>query len=284
MREVPGEGATLHVRIGGRGEAVVLLHGFGETGDMWAPLAQELARSFKVIVPDLRGMGLSSRPPGGYDKKTQARELAAVLDALGVRSTALVTHDIGNMVGYAFAAQFPGRVTRFALIDAPLPGIGPWDEIARRHAVWHWSFWGADAERLVAGRERIYLDRFWNELAGPGNRYPEAWREHYAALYARPGAMHAAFEQFKAFDQDVVDNRTFAAAARLQMPVLAIGGERSYGAVMAAIMRNVADDVSQAIMPGSGHWVLEERPAELIAAVRSFLAPLGRSTAAGAAP
>jgi len=271
VRDVGSDGATLRVRIGGKGEAVVLLHGFGETGDMWAPLAAELSSRFTVVVPDLRGMGMSSRPNGGYDKKTQAQQLAQVLDALGVRSAALVTHDIGNMVGYAFAAQYPRRVTRFAIIDAPLPGIDPWTEIARRHTVWHWSFWGADAERLVAGRERIYLDRFWNEFAGPGNLYPEAWRSHYAALYAQPGAMHAAFEQFKAFDQDAIDNRAFAASSRLPMPVLAIGGERSYGATMATVMRNVADDVTEKIIPGAGHWVLEERPAELIATLRAFL-------------
>ncbi|MCE4556554.1 alpha/beta fold hydrolase [Roseateles cellulosilyticus] len=272
VRDLEGEGATLHVRIGGQGRAaVVLLHGFGETGDMWAPLAARLAERFTVIIPDLRGMGLSARPEGGYDKKTQARQLAAVLDGLGVGPVALVTHDIGNMVGYAFAAQYPGRVTRFAIIDAPLPGIEPWTEIARRHAVWHWSFWGADAERLVAGRERIYLDRFWNEFAAPGNRYPESWRGHYAALYGQPGAMRAAFEQFKAFDQDAVDNRAFAAKAKLSMPVLAVGGGRSYGTTMAAVMRNVADDVTEEVIAGAGHWVLEERPAELIAAVRRFL-------------
>lgn len=272
VRDIEGVGGRLHLRIGGKGDsAVVLLHGFGETGDMWAPLAEQLSEHFTVIVPDLRGMGLSARPEGGYDKKTQARQLAGVLDAIGVGSVALVTHDIGNMVGYAFAAQYPRRVSRFAIIDAPLPGIEPWTEIARRHAVWHWSFWGADAERLVADRERVYLDRFWNEFTAPGNHYPDSWRAHYAALYAQPGAMHAAFEQFKAFDQDVIDNRAFAAQRRLPMPVLAIGGGRSYGATMATVMRNVADDVTEQVIPGSGHWVLEERPAELIAAVRQFL-------------
>ncbi|MBI3348082.1 MAG: alpha/beta hydrolase [Burkholderiales bacterium] len=280
VRDVEGAGAALHLRIGGKGgneeTAVVLLHGFGETGDMWAPLAAQLSERFTVIVPDLRGMGLSARPDGGYDKKTQARQLAAVLDTLGVRSVALVTHDIGNMVGYAFAAQYPQRVSRFAIIDAPLPGIEPWTEIARRHAVWHWSFWGADAERLVAGRERIYLDRFWNEFTAQGNRYPDSWRMHYATLYAQPGAMHAAFEQFRAFDQDVIDNRAFAATGKLTMPVLAVGGGRSYGTTMATVMRNVADDVSAQVIPGSGHWVLEERPAELIAAVRQFLEAASR--------
>jgi pimeloyl-ACP methyl ester carboxylesterase len=271
VSDIAVSGATIHVRTGGQGEAVVLLHGFGETGDTWVPLAAELAKDHTVVVPDLRGMGLSSRPAGGYDKKTQGQDIAQLLDALHIRRAALVTHDIGNMVGYAFAAQFPDRVSRFVIIDAPLPGIGPWDAIARRHAVWHWSFWGADAERLVAGRERIYLDRFWNEFTAPGNRYPEALRQHHAELYAMPGAMHAAFEQFKAFDQDVIDNQAFAAKAKLRMPVLAVGGERSYGATMATIMREVATDVTGKIITGSGHWVLEERPAELIAAVRGFL-------------
>ena len=271
LKNIDTNGTTLHVRVGGQGPAVVLLHGFGETGDMWVGLAVALSRRHTVIVPDLRGMGLSARPAGGYDKKTQAQDIAGVLDSLGIQTAAMVSHDIGNMVAYALAAQYPARVTRFAPIDAPLPGIGPWDEIARRHAVWHWSFWGADAERLVAGRERIYLDRFWNEFTAVGNSFPEASRAHYAALYAMPGAMHAAFEQFKAFDQDVIDNRAFAARGRLPMPVLAIGGGRSYGPTMALVMRAVASDVTESVIPYSGHWLTEERPAELIAALQAFL-------------
>jgi pimeloyl-ACP methyl ester carboxylesterase len=153
-------GTQIYVRAGGEGSAVLLLHGYGETGDMWAPLAARLARNHKVIVPDLRGLGLSSRPAGGYDKKTQAEDMAGVLDALKIDKVDLVTHDIGNMVGYAFAAQHPDRVKKFVIIDAPLPGIGPWDDIVRSHALWHFSFYGPDAERLVKGRERIYLDRF----------------------------------------------------------------------------------------------------------------------------
>lgn len=212
-QEIATNGASIHVRLGGRGPAVVLLHGYGETGDMWAPLAAELARAHAVVVPDLRGIGLSSRPAGGYDKKTQARDVAGVLDALKIEKADLVTHDIGNMVGYAFAAQYPDRVTKFVLMDAPLPGIGPWHQIVRSHALWHFSFWGPDAERLVAGRERIYLDRFWNEFSADPKKFSEASREHYAKLYARPGAMHAGFEQFKAFDQDAIDNKAFVAKA-----------------------------------------------------------------------
>ena len=163
--DIATDGATIHVRVGGKGPAVVLLHGFGDTGDMWAPLAKELAQGHTVVVPDLRGMGLSSHPEGGYDKKTQAGDVAHVLDHLKIEQTALVTHDIGNMVGYAFAAQFPNRVTRWVAMDAPIPGIGPWEEILRTPALWHFNFRGPDVERLVKGRERIYLDRFWNELS-----------------------------------------------------------------------------------------------------------------------
>jgi pimeloyl-ACP methyl ester carboxylesterase len=193
-------GTQIYVRVGGAGPAVILLHGYGETGDMWAPLAAQLVRDHIVIVPDLRGLGLSSRPAGGYDKKTQAEDVAGVLDSLKIDKVDLVTHDIGNMVGYAFAAQHPERVKKFVVIDAPLPGIGPWDDIVRSHALWHFSFYGPDVERLVKGRERIYLDRVWNEFSADPKKFDEASRKHYAKLYAAAGAMHAGFEQFKAFD------------------------------------------------------------------------------------
>src|SRR6202142_1426077 len=172
--DVQANGTTLYVRVGGQGPAVVLLHGYGETGDMWAPLATELANDHTIVAPDLRGMGLSARPEGGYDKKTQGQDLAGVLDVLGIGHTDLVTHDIGNMVGYAFAAQYPGRVIRFALMDAPLPGVGPWDEILKSPLLWHFRFGGPDMERLVAGRERIYLDRFWNDFSANPANFDEA--------------------------------------------------------------------------------------------------------------
>ena len=270
-QRIPTNGTTLYVRVGGTGPAVVLLHGYGETGDMWAPLAAKLAAHYTVVVPDLRGMGLSARPSGGYDKKTQGHDVAGVLDALKIGQTDLVTHDIGNMVGYAFAAEYPARVRRFALIDAPLPGIGPWDDIVKSHALWHFSFWGPDAERLVAGRERIYLDRFWNEFSADPKNFPEASRVHYAKLYAQPGAMHAGFEQFKAFDQDATDDKAFLAKGKLTMAVLAVGGEKSFGPTMAVVMRAAATNVQEAIVPNSGHWVMEENPAATIALVTAFL-------------
>jgi pimeloyl-ACP methyl ester carboxylesterase len=265
-------GATIHVRVGGSGPAVVLLHGYGETGDMWAPLATDLAKDHTVIVPDLRGLGLSSKPAGGFDKKTQAGDLAGVMTTLGVGQADVVAHDIGNMVAFQFAAQHPERVRRLVLIDAPVPGVGPWDEVLKNPLLWHFRFGGPDMERLVAGRERIYLDRFWNEFSATPARFGEAARSHYAALYARPGAMHSGFAQFAAFDQDAIDNRAFlAAGGRLKMPVLAVGGEKSFGPMMATVMRSAGDDVTEGIVPDSGHWIMEENPEGTSRLVRGFL-------------
>lgn len=271
IETVQTKGPALHVRIGGTGPAVILLHGYGETGDMWAPVAADLARDHTVIVPDLRGMGLSSRPEGGYDKKTQAQDVADLLASLRIERADLVTHDIGNMVGYAFAAQYPQTVTRFVIMDAPLPGIGPWDQIVRAQPLWHFSFQGPDAERLVAGRERIYLDRLWNEFSADPKNFDDASRDHYARLYAQPGAMHAGFNQFAAFTQDASDNKALAAKGKLTMPVLAIGGEQSFGPTMAVVMREVATNVTELVIPKSGHWLMEEQPAATVAALRAFL-------------
>jgi pimeloyl-ACP methyl ester carboxylesterase len=270
-RQVTANGTKLYLRVGGSGPAVVLLHGYGETGDMWVPLAKDLAKSRTVIVPDLRGMGLSAKPAGGYDKKTQGGDIAGILDYLKIERAALVAHDIGNMVGYAFAAQCRDRVIRLVVIDAPLPGVGPWEEILKSPLLWHFRFGGPDMERLVAGRERIYLDRFWNEFSAKPDRFGEAARRHYAKLYARPGAMHAGFAQFAAFDQDAVDNKTFLAAGKLDVPVLALGGEKSFGTTMAAVMRFAASDVEEGVVPDSGHWIMEENPKATIALVRAFL-------------
>ena len=265
-------GGTQYVRLGGDGPAVLLLHGFGDTGDMWLPLAEILVNEHTVIVPDLRGMGLSSHQDGGYEKTAQARDLAGILDKLGVQNFALVTHDIGNMVGYAFAALYPARVTRWVVMDAPLPGIGDWDDQLKNPKVWHFNFRGPDVERLVAGRERILLDRFYNELSATPASIDEETRDHYAALYARPGAIHDAFSgQFAAFAQDAVDNQTLAGKGKLTLPVLAIGGDHSYGAHLAAEVGFAAADVRSAVISNSGHWIMEEQPQQAIAAIVAFL-------------
>jgi pimeloyl-ACP methyl ester carboxylesterase len=272
IQEIAANGVTIHTRVGGHGPAVVLLHGFGDTGDMWGEMAADLARDHTVVAPDLRGMGLSSKPPGGFDKKTQAGDVAGVLDALKIDRADLVTHDIGNMVGFAFAARYPQRVTRFVLIDAPVPGVGPWEEILKNPLLWHFRFGGPDMERLVAGRERIYLDRFYNEFSAHPERITEATRNHYARLYGLPGAMHSSFAQFAAFDQDAIDNRAFLAAhGKLAMPVLALGGDKSFGLTMAEVMRAGAADVQAGVIPDSGHWIMDENPKATIAAVRAFL-------------
>ena len=270
--DIAANGTTLHVRVGGQGPAVVLLHGFGETGDMWAPLAAALMKDHTVIIPDLRGMGLSAHPAGGYDKATQAHDIAAVLDGLKIGKFALVTHDIGNMVGFALATQQPDRVTRFALLDAPVPGVGPWEEILKNPLLWHFRFGGPDMERLVAGRERIYLDRFWNEFSADPKKFDEASREHYAKLYALPGGMHSGFAQFAAFDQDAVDNRAWLATGqRLTMPVMGIGGAKSFGPTMALVMRSAATNVREGVIPDAGHWLMEEQPDATVKMIVGFL-------------
>jgi pimeloyl-ACP methyl ester carboxylesterase len=269
--EVKTNGATLHVRIGGQGPAVVLLHGFGDSGDMWAPVAALLVKNHTVVVPDLRGMGLSDHPDVGYTKKNQAVDIAGVMDHFKVDKADLVTHDIGNMVGYALAAQYPARITKWVVIDAPLPGVGNWAAQLSNPKTWHFNFHGPDEERLVAGRERIFLDRFYNELSDDPKRIDEATRDHYAALYALPHAMHDALEQFVAFPQDGVDNRAFLATGKLAMPVLALGGAKSYGANMAVELTFVASNVQGGVIPDSGHWIMEENPAATTKLIVGFL-------------
>jgi pimeloyl-ACP methyl ester carboxylesterase len=272
-QDVSVSGATIHARIGGKGPVVVLLHGFGDTGDMWAPLAGRLVKDHTVVIPDLRGMGLSSHPETGYDKKTEGQDVAAVLRALKVDGPVmLVTHDIGNMVGYAFAAQNRDRVTRWVVMDAPLPGLGHWDDVIKDHRTWHFDFYGPDEERLVAGRERLYLDRSYNELPADPRHIDEQTRQHYAALYSRPNAIHDAFAQFAAFRQDAVDNHRFLAEGKLKMPVLAIGGEKSFGIGFANEIGFAADNVRALSIPNSGHWLMEEQPQLTMDAIVNFLA------------
>jgi pimeloyl-ACP methyl ester carboxylesterase len=273
-RDMSVPGGTQYVRIGGSGPAVLLLHGFGDTGDMWQPLADVLVKDHTVIVPDLRGMGLSSHPEGGYEKAAQARDLAAILDELHVDRVVLITHDIGNMVGYALAVQFPQRVSRWAIMDAPLPGLANWDKQITNPLVWHFNFRGPDVERLVAGRERILLDRFYNELSANPAGIDEATRNHYAALYARPGAFHnASSGQFGAFAQDAKDNQSlFAKHGKLGMPVLAIGGDHSFGAGMKTELDFVASNVKGAVIQNSGHWIMEEQTAQALKLLSAFVA------------
>jgi len=264
------EGAEIFVRSGGGGPVVLLIHGYAENSDSWAPLAADLMKDHTVVVPDLRGIGRSSKSEGGYDKKTQAKDMRAVVTGLGYDKTFVVAHDIGNMVAYAYAAMYPEKVERLVVMDAPIPGIEPWNEILLNPGVWHFNFHGPDAERLVAGRERIYFDRIWNDFTGDPAKPDEATRNFFTATYAQPGGMRAGFAQFTAFSQDAKDNKIFE-QTKLTMPALAVGGEKSFGALQAVIMRHVATNVQEAVVAGSGHWLMEERPVETVALIRNFL-------------
>jgi pimeloyl-ACP methyl ester carboxylesterase len=269
--EVETNGIELHVRTCGRGPAVVLVHGFGTTGDMWAPLAAQLAERHTVVVPDIRGLGLSSRPETGYEKATQAADIAGVLDALDLRDADFVSHDIGTTVAFAFATRYPDRMKHWVAAEAPLPGVGPWEQIAQDPRMWQFGFGGPDMERLVSGRERIYLDRFWNELSYEPRWFDEGKRQHYASLYALPGTMRAGFAQFAAFREDAIYNGAFLEQGRLAMPILALGGDAAFGPVMGTIMRCAASNVEDAIIEHCGHWIMEEQPDAAAALVVDFL-------------
>ena len=220
------DGTEIFVRSGGTGPVVVLLHGYAENSDSWAPLAVDLMKDHTVVVPDLRGIGHSSIPAGGYDKKTQAGDVRSVVRALGYDRTFVVAHDIGNMVAYAYAAMYPEKVKRLVVMDAPIPGIGPWEQVLLDPGVWHFNFHGPDAERLVDGRERIYFDRIWDDFSADPSKPDAATRDFYTASYSRAGGMRAGFAQFAALAQDAKDNQVFQ-QAKLSMPVLAVGGEKS---------------------------------------------------------
>jgi pimeloyl-ACP methyl ester carboxylesterase/uncharacterized RmlC-like cupin family protein len=264
------EGADIFVRSGGSGPVVVLIHGYAENSDSWAPLAADLMKDHTVVVPDLRGIGRSSKPDDGYDKKTQAKDMRAVVTSLGYDKTFVVAHDIGNMVAYAYAALYPDKVEKLVVMDAPIPGIDPWSEILQNPGVWHFNFHGPDAERLVSGRERIYLDRIWNDFTADPGKPDEATRNFFAATYAQPGGMRAGFAQFTAFSQDAKDNKVFE-QTKLKMPVMAVGGEKSFGPLQAVIMRHVATNVQEEVVQGSGHWLMEEKPEYTVALIRKFL-------------
>ena len=275
------EGADIFVRWGGTGPVVVLIHGYAENSDSWAPLAADLMKDHTVVVPDLRGIGRSSKPADGYDKKTQAKDMRVVVTSLGYDKTFVVAHDIGNMVAYAYAAIYPEKVERLVVMDAPIPGIDPWSEILQNPGVWHFNFRGPDAERLVAGRERIYFDRIWNDFTADPGKPDEGTRNLFAATYAQPGGMRAGFAQFTAFSQDAKDNKVFE-QTKLTMPVMAVGGEKSFGPLQAVIMRHVASNVQEEVVAGSGHWLMEEKPAYTVALIRKFLdGPVVAHTAGG---
>jgi pimeloyl-ACP methyl ester carboxylesterase len=253
------------------GPAVVLLHGFGDTGAMWSPLASRLAA---------KHTGWSCRTCAAWDclripTAATTNGPRPATSAPSCASSASTT----PWWSATTSARWWRSPTPRAIRTRPIAwwswtrrcrAFHPWEQIVRNPLLWHFSFGGPDAERLVAGRERIYLDRFWNEFAGNPAKIDEATRTYYAKLYARPGAMHSAFAQFLSFPKDVEDNRK-AIATKLGMPVLAIGGARSFGANEAVVMRNAATNVTEVVIPDAGHWLMEEAPGPTMAAIQDFI-------------
>jgi pimeloyl-ACP methyl ester carboxylesterase len=255
----------------GSGTPVVLLHGYAETSHMWLPVMPQLADGRIVIAPDLRGAGSSEKPSGGYEKKILAQDIHALVKVLGFPKIKIVGHDIGLMVAYAYAAQYPDEVESIVLMDAFLPGVGDWTKVWLLRDLWHFHFYGDVQLKLVAGRERIYFEHFWNDFAAdPKHSIPEQDRQFYAAAYAQPGGMRAGFEYFKAFEQDGKD---FAALAqtKLSMPMLVLSGEKSGGEFLIDQGRMVDTNVTGVIIKGAGHWLVEEAPEQTIPALVSFI-------------
>ncbi|MBN9510658.1 MAG: alpha/beta hydrolase [Alphaproteobacteria bacterium] len=260
----------LHYLTAGQGDPVLLLHGYAQTSHMWRPLIPTLAKTHTVIAPDLRGFGESGKPDGGYDKKTMAQDVHALVKSLGLQRVGVAGHDIGLMVAYAYAAQYPAEVERIALMDAFLPGVGDWTKVWLLRDLWHFHFYGKTPLALVEGRERIYLEHFWNDFAAdPARSVAEADRQRYAAAYAQPGAMKAGFEVFRAFEQDARDFAGFA-RTRLTMPMLVLTGEKASGEFLIAQGRLVAEQVEGVVIAGSGHWLMDEAPAQVIPKLVDF--------------
>jgi pimeloyl-ACP methyl ester carboxylesterase len=264
-------GVRLHYAIGGKGTPVVLLHGFAQTGLMWRPIMPLLAQRHTVIVPDLRGAGDSAKPEGGYDKKNMAVDIHELTRSLGFDRVSIVGHDIGLMVAYAYAAQFPEGTDRLVLMDAFLPGIGDWKSVWLMRDLWHFHFYGETPLALVTGRERTYLEHFWNDFAADRKHsVSEADRRLYAAAFAQPGGVHAGFEYFRNFERDAQDFARLAATP-LAMPVLVLTGEKASGQGLIDQTRLTATNVKGVIVKGSGHWLIDEAPAQVIPELTSFL-------------
>ena len=264
-------GVKINYKIGGQGPVVVLLHGYTQTSHMWIPVMPLLATSHTVIAPDLRGAGGSERTPGGYDKKTMAKDIRGLVHQLGYEHVRVVGHDIGLMVAYAYAAQYPSEVSKVVLMDAFLPGVGDWKDVWLLRDLWHFHFYGETPLALVKGRERIYFEHFWNDFAADRTKsVPEADRRLYAAAYARADGMRAGFEVFRNFEQDAKDFAAFS-ATKLTMPFLVLTGEKASGTFLIAQAKLVATDVSGTVVKHSGHWLMEEATDQVVPAIVAFL-------------
>jgi pimeloyl-ACP methyl ester carboxylesterase len=265
------DGVQLHYLTAGHGPTVILLHGYTQTSRMWKPISPLLAERFTVIAPDLPGIGDSGIPANGLDMKTSAIRIHALARSVGVEKARVVGHDIGLMVAYAYAAQFPAEVEKLVVMDAFLPGVAGWEPIYNDPNIWHFRFHGPTPEVLVKGRERIYFEYFWNDLAADKTRsIPEADRKAYTEAYSRPGRMRAAWAYFASWPELAKDFAQLS-QTKLTMPVLSIGGEKSLGNQLAQQMKVVASDVTVVVLKDTGHWVLEERGKETTDALVKFL-------------
>lgn len=265
------DGLKLHYFTAGHGVPLILLHGYAETALMWKPIIPTLAKRFTVIAPDLPGIGDSAIPTDGLDMKSAATRIHEFARLLGVQKAEVVGHDIGLMVAYAYAAQFPSEVSKLVVMDAFLPGVAGWEPIYNSPDFWHFRFHGPTPEALVQGRERIYFEHYWNDFAAnKAHSIPEADRIAYAAAYARQGRMRAGWAYFASFPQAAKDFAELS-QTKLTMPVLSIGGGKSLGDALGQQMKLVASDVTVVVLKDTGHWILEENPKGTTEALLNFL-------------
>ena len=283
VRSAEVDGLKLQYLTAGHGPAVVLLHGYAQTSRMWRPLIPKLEASFTVIAPDLPGIGGSDVPADGLDMTHAAGRIHGLVKSLGIGKAAVVGHDIGLMVAYAYAAQFPAEVERLVLMDAFLPGVEGWEAVYNHPSIWHFRFNGPTPEALVKGRERTYFEHFWNDFAADKTRsIPDADRQAYAEAYARPGRMRAAWSYFVSFQQAANDFAHFS-QTKLTMPVLSIGGEKANGDLLGRQVKLVASNAASVTLRNTGHWVSEESPQETADALLRFLDAQPGSAAASRA-
>jgi pimeloyl-ACP methyl ester carboxylesterase len=270
-RDAQMDGVRLHYLAAGHGPAVILLHGYTQTSRMWRPIMPLLAAKFTVIAPDLPGIGDSDIPKDGLDMKSAAIRIHALAKSLGIDKARVVGHDIGLMVAYAYAAQFPAETEKLVVMDAFLPGVAGWEPYYNNPDLWHFRFHGPTPEALVKGREAVYFAYFWNDLAADKARsVPFADRQAYVAAYSRPGRMRAAWAYFAAWSQTANDFAEMA-KTKLAVPVLAIAGDKASASTLMPQMKLVASNVTEVVLKDTGHWVLEERPKESTDALTNFL-------------
>jgi pimeloyl-ACP methyl ester carboxylesterase len=255
-------GVNVHYVIGGTGDPLVLVHGFGQNWYMWNRILPELSKHFTVIAPDLPGLGESGKPDSGYDKKTLAAYIHGLVRQLGYNQVNLAGHDIGLMVAYAYATQFSSEVKRLALMDALLPGVEPvWSQV--KASAWWFGFFGFPvAGELVAGKERLFLTNFWPQVGHVKNPFTTEEANEFIRAYAVKGGTTGAFHWFGAFDQDAKDNKEFM-KKKLKMPLLAMGGEYFGAAFLVEHCKLVAEDVKGSNIKGAGHWIVQENTAQV---------------------